>query len=340
MNGEQMQLEMDQQPAVIARIAERVGEIHRAVRGVRPHPFHGTVFVGRGSSDNAAVLGRYVAELNSGRPAGLAAPSLHTRYAARVDYRGYLVVGLSQSGATPEVIATCQKLRHDGARLISITNDNESALAGIADLALSTDAGVERAVPATKTVTAQMMLMLVVAGALAEIPKSEEGFDGLSPAIEVVLADRRPARDLAAAWSSYDRMLVTARGLCYAAALEGALKIKETSRVLAEGISAADLLHGPIAAVDTGLPVLCIDGGDPTADDARALVERLNAIDAPVATCSPSEQSTLPLPPAMPEALYPILATVRGQQFAYELSLARGLDPDEPIGLTKVTPTR
>jgi glucosamine--fructose-6-phosphate aminotransferase (isomerizing) len=339
VSGAQMQREMAEQPAVLQRIAARAPRVRDEVRALLPDRLDGIVFIGRGSSDNAAVLGRYAAEIAAGRPAGLAAPSLYTRYAASVDFSGYLAVGLSQSGATPEIIDTCKQLRASGARVIAITNDDESALAGACDLALSTDAGKEIAVPATKTVTAEMALVLVVATALGDGLAGAEALDSLPGAVDTVLGDESSPAALAASWAHYDRLLVTARGLQYAAALETALKIKETCRVLAEGISIADLLHGPIAAVDAGLPVLTMDGGDPTADDSRLLADRLAELDAPAATCSPDASSTLPMPEGLHESLYSIVATVRGQQLAYHLSIARGLDPDRPIGLTKVTPT-
>ena len=154
-----------------------------------------------------------------------------------------------------------------------------------------------------------------------------------------MLSDEASPAALALSWAGYERLLVTARGLAYAAALETALKVKETGRILAEGMSIADLLHGPIAAVGTDLPVLNIDGGDVIAGDARDLLARLESLGAPVATCSPDPESTLAMPGGLAEVLYTIVATVRGQQLARHLALARDLDPDHPSGLNKVTLT-
>ena len=125
--------EMDEQPEVLRRVADSAAEIRERVRAVVPDPLDGIAFVGRGSSDNAAMLGRYASELAAHRPAGLAAPSLHTRYDSPVNYSGYLVIGLSQSGATPEVVATCERLRASGAVVIAITNDDSSALAAVSE---------------------------------------------------------------------------------------------------------------------------------------------------------------------------------------------------------------
>ncbi|MGD0875659.1 MAG: SIS domain-containing protein [Acidimicrobiales bacterium] len=339
MNGDLMRREMDEQPEVLRRIADSAAETQARVRAIVPEHLAGIALVGRGSSDNAAVLGRYATELAAHRPAGLTAPSLHTRYTSPVDYRGYLVIGLSQSGATPEVVATCERLRASGAVVVVITNDDSSALVAISDLALSTDAGAELAVPATKTVTAEMALLLVVAGALGDGLPGADGLAAVPNAVAAVLSDDLSAAMLAARWARYERLLVTARGLAYAAALETALKLKETARIFAEGISIADLLHGPIATVGAGLPVLNIDGGDPIANDGRRLVDRLEALGAPIANCAPDPKSTLPMPGGLAEVMYTIVATVRGQQLARHLSLVRGLDPDYPSGLTKVTPT-
>jgi glutamine---fructose-6-phosphate transaminase (isomerizing) len=323
-----MAAEMAQQPDVLARLASRAAADIGAVRAVAPEPLAGIVFLARGSSDNAAVFGRYLAELAAGRPAGLAAPSLYTRYGARVDWRGYLVVALSQSGATPEILTTCAAMRAAGAVAVGITNEPASPMGGEVDLLLCTDAGAERAVPATKTMTAQMLLVAMVAAALGD-----DAFDlaGLPQVITGVLADPGPVDALADRWRATDRLIVSGRGLAYSAALEIALKVKETTGILAEGMSAADLRHGPIATAFAGAPVLLVNAGGPAAADTAELAELLAARGA--------KARTLPLPGALSEPAAVITAVVRGQQLARSLALAKGADPDSPVGLTKVTPT-
>jgi glucosamine--fructose-6-phosphate aminotransferase (isomerizing) len=346
VNGETMAAEMAAQPEVLARLLARAPADVTAVQAVLPSPLDGVVFLARGSSDNAAVFGRYLAELTAGRPAGLAAPSLYTRYRAEVDWRGYLVVALSQSGATPEIISTCQAMKLGGAVVAGITNEPKSALAETVDLLLSTDAGPERAIPATKTVTAQLALLATVATALSLAPAragtgrasggavpgipSSSGLADLPESVAAVLADPAPAARLAGRWTGIDRLVVAGRGLAYAAALETALKVKETTGILAEGISTADLLHGPIAAVYAGAPVLLIDAGGPAAADIDELRGLLTPRHADVVT--------VPLPPG-PEPARVIAAVVRGQQLAYALARARGADPDVPANLSKVTAT-
>ena len=348
MTGELMSAEMAEQPDVLARVTARAPADAAAVRAVVPDPLAGVVFLARGSSDNAAVFGRYLAELRAGRPAGLAAPSLYTRYHATVDWRGYLVVALSQSGATPEIISTCRAMRAGGAVVLGITNEPGSPLGDAVDLLLSTDAGRERAVPATKTVTAQLAVLVTVtsalrAGAAAGTAGAAEGagaaggaadggaLDGLPGAVAGVLGDPGPVERLADRWRALDRLVVAGRGLAYAAALETALKVKETTGILAEGISTADLLHGPIAAVYAGAPVLLVDGGGPAdtdLDELRALLGSRRA-----------QAASLPVPPGLPEAVHVIAAITRGQQLARELARARHVNPDAPAHLSKVTAT-
>ncbi|HEV2374732.1 MAG TPA: SIS domain-containing protein [Streptosporangiaceae bacterium] len=331
MNGETMMAEMSAQPEVLTRLVARAPADMAAVRAVVPSPLAGVVFLARGSSDNAAVFGRYLAELTAGRPAGLAAPSLYTRYHAEVDWKGYLVVAVSQSGKTPEIITTCTSMRQAGAIVVGVTNEPSSPLADAADLLLSTDAGTERAIPATKTVTGQFALLATIAASIhgGGLPPGTD-LGGLPGAVTAVLDNPEPAVSLAHRWAALDRLVVTGRGLAYAAALETALKVKETTGILAEGISTADLLHGPIAAVYAGTPVLLVDAGGPASADLDELRALLATRDADVVT--------LPVP-AGTEPVQVIAAVVRGQQLAHGMARARGADPDTPANLSKVTAT-
>ena len=326
-----MAAEMAAQPGVLARVTARAPADAAAVRTLVPEPLAGVVFLARGSSDDAAVFGRYLVELRAGRPAGLAAPSIYTRYHATVDWRGYLVVALSQSGATPEIVSTCRAMRAAGAVVLGITNERHSPLAETVDLLLATDAGPELAIPATKTVTTQFAVLVTVATALRATAGAGGSLTGLPGAITAVLEDPGPVERLADRWRGLDRLVVAGRGLAYAAALETALKVKETTGILAEGISTADLLHGPIAAVYAGAPVLLVDGGGPAdadLDDLRALLASREA-----------EAESLPVPPGLTETAHVITAIARGQQLAMELALARNTDPDTPAHLSKVTAT-
>lgn len=340
MSGERMRAEMLEQPDALRRLADRFDEHVTAIRAVARSPLVGVVFVARGSSDNAAVYGRYLAELASGRPAGLAAPSLHTLYDTRAHYEGFLVAAISQSGATPEIVTVCRRLRNAGAPTVGIVNDADSPLADAVDAVVPIEVGPELAVPATKTVTGQMLAVAAVAAAIGSAPFTSEQLAAMPSAVESVLADPEPAVGLAGSWTGAERLFVVGRGLLYAAALEAALKIKETTGVLAEGISAADLRHGPIGVASGGVPVLVLDGGGPGRDDLHAVADLARERGAPVALCSDVLGADLPLPDGVPEALAGFPATVRAQQLALAMADARGLEADAPAGLTKVTPTQ
>ena len=339
MTGERMRAEMHDQPATLERFVGRFDAHVEAVRAVVPHELAGVAFLARGSSDNVAIYGRYLAEMATGRPASLVAPSLHTLYGIDVDYTGWLLVALSQSGETPEIATVCRQLGDAGARTIAVVNKATSSVADAAELVIPLAAGPERAVPATKTVTAQFLAVAAIATALGEVPFGTGDLAELPGAVGDVLEDFEAAEALAERWSDADRAFVAARGLLLAAALEVALKVKETTGILAEGISAADLRHGPIGAAGSGAPLLLLDDGGPTAADVAELGDLAAARGGHVARCSPAPDADVPLPSRIRDALAVIPAAVRGQQLALALAERRGLDPDAPFGLSKVTRT-
>jgi len=339
MSGARMAAEMAEQPAVLRRLIARADAIAASVRELAPAPLQGSAIVARGSSDHASVYGRYLLELASGRPVSLAAPSLHLLYDAQVDYTGQLAVAVSQSGRTPEIVATLERLGGAGARTLAITNDAGSELARAAGAVVALEAGAELAVPATKTVTAQLLAFALIARALGPVPFSDDELRALPEAVAAVLEDPAPARLAARALRDDTRLVVTARGLLYGAALEAALKLQETSAIAADGLSSADLRHGPITIVETGFPVVALSAGDgPAAADVAELVELLRERGARVLTISTAAGADLPLP-EVTEGLAPLVAVVRAQQLAFELALLRGRDPDAPANLSKVTAT-
>lgn len=340
--GAVMAAEMAEQPRVLAALAGRRTELIERVRAVvGDTPPVGIVLVARGSSDNAAIYGRYVLELATRRPVALAAPSLVTRYGATGDLAGWLAVGVSQSGRTPEIVAVLEALRDAGARSVAITNDREGPLAAVADATLDTAAGDELAVPATKTVTAQVAAFATLAEAVATTPLPWDAgeWDALPDAVAGVLADAQAPRRCAAAVGDAQGLIVIARGILLGAALETALKLKETTGILAEGASAADFLHGPIAVVRRELPVLTLAAGGPAAGDVDELAAAVRERGGRVLACATTPDADLPLPATVGEALAAIPAIVRAQQLARELALLRGIDPDAPFGLSKVTAT-
>ncbi len=334
-----MTAEMAEQPVVLERLLERRAAIRRSIRALLPEHHCGTILVARGSSDTAALYGRYLLEMATGRPVALASPSLHTLYGARADHRGYLAIGISQSGRTPEVVSVLERMRATGARTVAIVNSTESPLGDAAEVVIDLAAGSEIAVPATKSFTATLVALALVAAATGSLPWVDADLDSLPGHVADMLADPDPAARVAHRLDGADRVLTVARGPLLAAASETALKIRETSAIFAEAYSAADLRHGPIAAVTEDVPVLAFTVPGPAAADVADLCAVLRARGVRVSVISPEPDADLSLPRGLPEALQPVAASVRGQQIALYTALARHLDPDAPAGLTKVTLT-
>ena len=335
-----MSSEMAEQPQVLGRLAERFDSIAEQVREVAAQagPVQGVAFLARGSSDNSALLGRYAVEEQTGLPTSLVAPSIVTVYRQRPErYRGWLLVALSQSGRTPEIVDIAGRYADCGASVVAVTNNPDSDLARAARLHVSLDAGPELAVPATKTVTSQMLAILAIAAGLGE---GGAGADiaRIPEAAARVLADFAPVESLAKSLAEHRRMAVVGRGACYPAALETALKLQETLGVMAHGFSSADFRHGPIAVCGPEAPAVLLAGSGPADDDTRALRTELDGRAAPVAEfgTGPAADAAWPALGTMAECL---LATLRGQQLALALAAELGVDPDQPTGLNKVTLT-
>lgn len=337
--GAVMSAEMAEQPARLAALLGQADAVMGRIRQVLPDPLAGTVLIARGSSDHAATTGRYLLELATGRPAASASPSLYTMYGAQTDFTGFLVVAVSQSGRTPEIVRSLQAAGAAGGRTVAVTNDSHSELALAAELPVHLDAGTERAVPATKTVTAELVAFALIAQAVRDIGFASQVRDRLPDQVAEVLGDPGPAGDAAAWLAGRTRLATVARGLLYGAAGEAALKIEETTSLFATAFSAADLRHGPIAVAATGLPVLAFAHPGPAAADVADLARDLHDRGADVRLAGPVGGSTLPWPAEAPEVAAPVLAVVRAQQVALALARRLGRDPDQPGGLRKVTVT-
>ncbi|HVL99604.1 MAG TPA: SIS domain-containing protein [Egibacteraceae bacterium] len=333
-----MAAEMAEQPRVLTDLVTRREAIVSSVRAVLPQPLRAIVLIARGSSDHAAVYGRYALEAACGVPVALAAPSLHTLYRVPADYAGCLAVAMSQSGRTPEIVTVLDRLQEHGATGVAVTNDTASPLAEVADVVVAMHAGEERAVPATKTFTAQLAVLAFLAEAVGQPPWRAEEWASVPAAVQEVLDDASVAEDAVDRIGGAPGLVVVGRGYLYASALETALKLKETASVLAHGYSAADLRHGPIAVVERDFPALVLATPGPTWDDLQDLVGLLRERGARVVRVAPGGDLTLPATPSEP--LVPLPVAVRGQQLARSLALRRGFDPDSPEGLRKITPTR
>jgi glutamine---fructose-6-phosphate transaminase (isomerizing) len=341
-----MRAEIAEQPAAlratIDALLPRTAEAAALARRTRQ-----VLFIARGTSDNAAVYGSYLIQAHAGRLATLASPSIATTYRRRVDLAGVLAVALSQSGQTEEIVETVTWARDCGAQTLVITNGAGSPVTEAADVAFVTQAGAERAVPATKTFTTQLAALAVLAiglgadldpGQLREVPG----------VIEKMLADAAARADLGPVvdeLAGVQGVVVSGRGLAYSAALELALKLKEACYLHAMGISYADLLHGPIAVVDASTPAIVVAANSgPTLEGTVDLARRVTRAGArayAIGGGSPlASVSDRALPgPDLPEWLAPIGLIVPGQLLTEALSLRLGLDPDSPRGLSKITQT-
>ena len=301
------------------------------------------LLVARGSSDNAAIYGRYLLEVAAGIPAALAAPSVATHYRSRLDLADTVVVSVSQSGATAEIVETQQWARECGAATVGVTNVAGSPLAEAADVALVTQAGPELAVPATKTYLTQLVALAVLADALSRGGGLAADLDRVPDAVAGLLDT--DVADASEALAAADRVVVSGRGLLLGTALETALKMEETCLRPVRGYSYADLRHGPISVVSEGLlAVLVGSSTGPLAEPMADLVRDLQGRGARVlgigGTSSFAALCDLHLAgPDLPETVEPIASIVPAQLMIEQMARRLGLDPDNPRGLNKVTQT-
>jgi glucosamine--fructose-6-phosphate aminotransferase (isomerizing) len=333
-----MRLEIAEQPAAVAATLEALGApVAELVAELRARSIASVVLIARGSSDHAAVYGRYLLEGRCGLVTALAAPSLYTTYAAPVDLRHALAIGVSQSGETPEIVAALRYAAGRGALTACITNAGGSAIARAVEHPLVTRAGDERSVAATKTFTAQLAAFASLAAALGASTLAR-GLASLPDLMtETIAIAEAPAALAAATLVDDDAAVCVARGFSYAVALEAALKLKETAAIWAEGFSSADLRHGPTAAVTSATPALVLHAGGVFADDLERLEGELRARGARVVSIGPGRRLGTATPPC--EELAPFTLVLPAQLLAERLARLRGYDPDHPRGLRKVTET-
>ena len=335
--------EIREQPEVLARLLDverpAVMQLARDLRRRRP----AAVFLAaRGTSDNAALYGHYLFETVLGIPSGLVSPSVVTIYQKTPRLRGMLVLGLSQSGRSADIVQYLEAARAAGARTVAITNDERSPLARAAHDTLLLHAGMERSVAATKTYTAQLTLLSLLVAAMAGDHQLLDDHYMLPNWVDRALTVEDSVRPLSR-WLSGEHCLVTARGYNFATAREAALKLKETAQIAAEALSSADLLHGPIAVVGPRFPVILIAPPGATRRHLAGVARRLAAQGARTLVISSGRsldavaRSVLRAPGGATEILTPHVYIVPLQLLAYHLALARGFDPDRPRGLRKVT---
>jgi glucosamine--fructose-6-phosphate aminotransferase (isomerizing) len=340
-----MLAEIEEQPSIIERTIKReskkIERFAARLNGDRPRLI---VLVARGSSDNAALFGRYLLEMTTGIPVSLAAPAIHTLYKARLDLRETLVIGISQSGEGADINLVLENSKRCGATTLAITNEAQSSMAKLADETLLIHAGRERSVAATKTYTGQLLIFHLLARALSR-NKSDAEVERLPELAAESLKLKQHVKEIVERYAFMENCVVVGRGLNYANAYEFAIKLMETCYVVAERFSGADFLHGPIAMVDKGFPVFLFAPPGPTLKGTKELLDKLKTIGAETVVIS-SEASivktgsrALKIPLHISEILSPIPYIIPAQLFAAHLAEAKGLTPDQPRLLSKVTKT-
>jgi glucosamine--fructose-6-phosphate aminotransferase (isomerizing) len=340
-----MMKEIEEQPAALERTLRaerRHAEQFAATLNTRDVSL--IVLVARGTSDNAALFGRYLLEITTGIPVSLSAPSIHTLYKARLRMKNALVIGVSQSGEGHDINIVLESCRQAGALTVGITNEATSSMAKLVDEVFLIRARKERSVAATKTYTGQLLMFYLLAAALSgrkdqlaveRLPEYAARALTLKPAIESMVERYR----------FMEQCVVIGRGLNYANAFELALKLMEACYVIAERFSSADFQHGPIAMIERHFPVFLFAPPGRAFKDLMAVHERLHGLGAETVVISSEPRiqrratRAILMPDSLDDLLSPIPYIIPGQMFAALLAKAKGLSPDRPRSLRKVTQT-
>jgi glucosamine--fructose-6-phosphate aminotransferase (isomerizing) len=342
-----LEQEILEQPVVLQRLLGSERETVKAVvAAIRKRVPRFIVIAARGTSDNTARYGQYLFGAVNRLSVALATPSLFSLYRQPPCLDGALVLGISQSGQSPDIVSVLEEGRRQGALTVAVTNTPDSPLSTAADHTIRLHVGEERSVAATKTYTASLAALVMLSATLAEDAAMFQALEALPDLVSQTLASIQSTVGAAERYRYMDACVVISRGYNYATAFEVALKLKELAYVLAEPYSSADFRHGPLALVEQGFPVVAIVPEGEMAAEMMGFLRQLGEREAEIVVISAlSEalalaQTPLPVPPGTPEWLSPMVTVVPGQLFALGLTLAKGYDPDHPRGLRKVTLTR
>ena len=340
--------EIFEQPQVLRTLIEAEGENATEIAAlVRERRVPYVVIAARGSSDHAALYAKYLLGTMNHLPVALATPSLFTMYQSPPQLKDALVIGISQSGESPDIISVVSGAREQGALTLAITNEAGSPLAQAAEHVLPCHAGVERSIAATKTYTAQLVAVALLGTALAEDETLQDELQAIPDAVEKTLTLSEVVQRAAERYRYMEQCVVLGRGYNYATAYELSLKLKELTYVVAEPYSSADFMHGPIAIIERGFPVIVIVPHGAVYNEVKSLARSLQEErQAELIVISDQDEALalaktpLWLPVSVEEWLSPILCIIPGQLFAHHLTLVKGFDPDHPRGLHKVTITQ
>lgn len=342
----QFEKEIYEQPSVLADFLEKnLSNVKAIASFLRKYDPKFILIAARGTSDNAAIYAKYLLSAYVRVPVGLAIPSLYTLYKQPPLMRQGLLIGISQSGESPDVLAVMEEAKRQNCPTLAIVNRIHSPMVQYADMVLPLNCGEEKAVAASKTHTAQLLAIASLTAAWLNDVQLIQDLTPIPNYIQEALQVHERVREIAEEIKSHDRILIVGRGFTYCTTHEIALKIKELSYISADPYSAADFKHGPIALVEEGFPLIALAPEGKTFETMKTLIHEVKALGAETIilsnhlALSAESHRFLPLPTALPEWLSPIVSVVPGQLLALSLTIARGNDPDRPRSLKKVTRT-
>lgn len=340
--------EINEQPERIrSLLASQKKTVERIAAAIQKRDIRYVFLAARGTSDNAGRYANYLLGAQNGLPLALATPSLFTYYKRPPKLRNALVVGISQSGQSPDIVGVLEEGRRQGCATLAITNEPNSPLAQSADFLLDIQAGAEKAVAATKTYTTELMSVAMLSAALGKNNKRWEELGKVTGWMKETLKQNNFIAQDAQRYRYIDQTVVLGRGFNYATAFEWALKLKELTYIIAEPYSSADFAHGPIAMVESGYPVFAVTAKGKVFNSMLDMLKRLRSdISAELVVISNDKralslaQIPLQIPADVPEWLSPIVSILPAQLFAYHLTRAKGYDTECPRSIRKVTETR
>jgi glucosamine--fructose-6-phosphate aminotransferase (isomerizing) len=347
--GAHMRAEIAEQPArwldLIGQQREAIEAAASVIRDTAPELI---VFAARGSSDHAAMYGQYLTHNVLGIPAMLATPSTVTAFGTQLRYPRTVMLAISQSGESPDLLDTVRATTRAGVPVIALTNNSASTLATLGDVHVALSAGIEHSVAATKTYTAELLALYAVLSRASNVSWEQlrEHITVAAEAARALIAEGEPiVADLAGSLIDNDRVVIVGRAYSMSSAKEGALKLTETNSIAASGWSVADAKHGPLGQVIEGTPVILLTASPGGRESVESFVTDVRGLGGrPIVIGSTLVGAeSLPLPslewPTLQSALIPLVEIIPLQQLALALALARNKNPDTPAGLLKVTQT-
>lgn len=340
--------EILEQPACLERLLHSQRKnVEQIARAIQSQDIRFVFLAARGTSDNAGRYANYLWGAMNGLPLALATPSLFTYYQQPPTLKNALVVGVSQSGQSPDIVSVLREGKRQGNLTVAITNEPDSPLTQSADFVLDIEAGQELAVAATKTYTTELMAIAMLSAALAMDVQRWEELEQVASWVSEALRQDEVVRDLAQRYRYMQQCVVLGRGYNYATAFEWALKLKELTYVEAEPYSSADFQHGPVAMVARGFPVMAIAPAGKVFDSMMSLLKHLASdllaelvVISNVPAALSLAKSPISIPANVPEWLSPLVGIVPAQLFSYHLTIAKGYDADQPRTISKVTETQ